>query len=208
MNDFFIKVIKNPFVVNLILMAAVSGLVVCGVLKWLEHYTLHNEAVLVPDVKGLPVDEAAVFIQNNGLRYDVIDSVFSKQVAPGAIVEIIPSAGAKVKEGRTLFLTINAMTAQMADIPEVEDLSFRQAYALLKSRGFSTIETEYVPGDYKDLAIGIESGERLLLPGEKIPLTTPLVLKVSSGEDEMPTDSLSNDIEPVTPLNSDTERWF
>lgn len=42
----------------------------------------------------------------------------------------------------------------MAVIPEVEDLSFRQAYALLRARGFSSVEIEYVPGDYKDLAMG------------------------------------------------------
>lgn len=189
-------------------MVVVSGAVIYGVLKWLDHYTHHNQAVIVPDIKGLSVDEAAIFIQNSGLRYNVIDSVFSKQVAPGAIVEIIPGVGAKVKEGRILFLTINATTSQMADIPEVEDLSFRQAYALLKSRGFSNIETEYIPGDYKDLAIGVEMNGRILEVGEKILLTAPLVLKVSSGEAEIVTDSLSVDIEPVTPLDSEVESWF
>ncbi|WP_277464491.1 PASTA domain-containing protein [Parabacteroides sp. PF5-6] len=189
-------------------MAVVSGAVIYGVLKWLDHYTLHNKAVIVPDIKGLSIDEAAIFIQNNGLRYNVIDSVFSKNVAPGAIVEIIPGVGAKVKEGRILFLTINATTSQMADIPEVADLSFRQAYALLKSRGFVNIETEYVPGDYKDLAIEVEANGRVLLPGEKTLLTAPLILKVSSGEAEMPNDSLSVDIEPITPLDSDVETWF
>ncbi|MDF9829280.1 hypothetical protein M2133_000608 [Parabacteroides sp. PF5-6] len=208
MKNFFIKVLKNPYVINLIIMAVVSGAVIYGVLKWLDHYTLHNKAVIVPDIKGLSIDEAAIFIQNNGLRYNVIDSVFSKNVAPGAIVEIIPGVGAKVKEGRILFLTINATTSQMADIPEVADLSFRQAYALLKSRGFVNIETEYVPGDYKDLAIEVEANGRVLLPGEKTLLTAPLILKVSSGEAEMPNDSLSVDIEPITPLDSDVETWF
>lgn len=208
MKNFFIKVLKNPYVINLIIMAVVSGAVIYGVLKWLDHYTLHNKAVIVPDVKGLSIDEAAIFIQNNGLRYNVIDSVFSKNVAPGAIVEIIPGVGAKVKEGRILFLTINATTSQMADIPEVADLSFRQAYALLKSRGFVNIETEYVPGDYKDLAIEVEANGRVLLPGEKTLLTAPLILKVSSGEAEMPDDSLSVDIEPITPLDSEVETWF
>ncbi|MDL2222383.1 PASTA domain-containing protein, partial [Parabacteroides sp. OttesenSCG-928-N08] len=61
----------------------------------------------------------------------MIDSVFSKDVAPGSVVELVPKAGSKVKEGRIVFVTINALTAQMGRIPEVEDLSFRQAYALL-----------------------------------------------------------------------------
>ncbi len=185
----------------------VSGVIIYGVLKWLDVYTHHNKAVLVPDVKGLAIEEAGAFIENSGLRYNVIDSVFSKDVPQGAIVELIPSAGSKVKKGRILFVTINATTSQMAEIPEVEDLSFRQAYAILKSRGFTNIETKYVPGIYKDLALGIEMNDRLLTPNEKVLLTAPLVLKISSGE-STPVDSLTDDLEAIAPLDSEVERWF
>ena len=51
--------------------------------------------------------------------------------------ELIVKSGLSVKEGQIVFVTINALTSQMAVIPEVEDLSFRQAYALLRARGFS-----------------------------------------------------------------------
>lgn len=136
MNNFFVKLIKNPYVLNLLLAVVVTCGLIYGALKWLDHYTRHNEAVVVPDVKGLKIEEAAEFFKNNNLRYNVIDSVFSKDVEPGAIVELSPLAGSKVKEGRIVFITVNALTSQMATIPEVEDLSFRQAYALLKARGF------------------------------------------------------------------------
>lgn len=140
MNNFFVKLIKNPYVLNLLLAVIVACGLIYGTLKWLDKYTRHNEAVVVPDVKGLRVEEAAEFFKNNNLRYNVIDSVFSKDVSPGAIVELVPSAGSKVKEGRIVFITVNAMTSQMATIPEVEDLSFRQAYALLRARGFENVE--------------------------------------------------------------------
>lgn len=188
-------------------MVVVSFVVIWGVLKWLDVYTHHNKAVIVPDVKGLPIEEAGAFLQNSGLRYNVIDSVFSKDVAPGAIVEIIPTAGSKVKEGRILFVTINATTSQMAEIPEVEDLSFRQAYAILKSRGFTNIETKYVPGVYRDLALGIEMDGRTLAANEKVLLTSPLILKVSSGEPES-IDSLEAETQPIAPLDSEVESWF
>ena len=96
----------------------------------------------------------------------------------------------------------------MAVIPEVEDLSFRQAYALLRARGFSSVEIEYVPGDYKDLAMGVELNGRTLLKGEHVPLTARLVLKVSSGDPNMLPDSLTLDSIPVEPLDSDIENWF
>lgn len=209
MKDFLAKVLTNPFVFNLLLAIAVAGAAIYGVLHWLDSYTRHNQAVVVPDVKGLKLEEAVAFFESNGLRYTVIDSVFSKEVAPGSIVELVPNVGSKVKEGRIVFITINAMTSQMATIPEVEDLSFRQAYALLKARGFNAIETKYIPGDFKDLAMAVEWNGRMLHKGEHVPLTASLTLVVSSGDAEvMPDDSLPGDNAPVESLNSEEENWF
>ena len=198
MKDFLVKLIKNPYVLNLLLAVVVACALVFGTLKWLDSYTRHNEAVVVPDVKGLGMEEAAEFFKNSNLRYNVIDSVFSKDVKPGAIVELVPMAGSKVKEGRIVF------------VPEVEDLSFRQAYAILRARGFEKIEIEYVPGDFKDLALGVELHGRALQKGEHVPLTAPLVLKVSSGDAEMSADSLGlpDDSVPVESLDSEEENWF
>lgn len=207
MNNFLAKLIKNPFVINFLLMFAVLALVVFGTLKWLDQYTHHNEVVVVPDVKGLNMDEAVSFFENNGLRYNIIDSVFSKDVAPGTIVELMPVAGSKVKEGRIVFVTLNALSSQMAGVPDVSDMSFRQAYALLRARGFEAVEIEYVPGDFKDLVIAVELRGRPLKSEEKVPLTSQLVLKVSNGEDEVLSDSLDLE-EPVRELNSEDENWF
>ena len=211
MNNFFVKLIKNPYVLNLLLAVVVTCGLIYGTLKWLDKYTRHNEAVVVPDVKGLKMEEAAEFFKNNNLRYNVIDSVFSKEVEPGAIVELVPAAGSKVKEGRIVFITVNALTSQMATIPDVEDLSFRQAYALLRARGFESVEIEYVAGDFKDLAVSVELRGKTLEKGEHVPLTAPLVLKVSSGDPNFSADSLSLDslsVMPVESLDSEEENWF
>ncbi|HIX75700.1 MAG TPA: PASTA domain-containing protein [Candidatus Parabacteroides intestinipullorum] len=208
MKDFLLKLIKSPIVVNLLLAIILTIAIIIGTLQWLDHYTLHNEAVVVPDVKGLTLDEADEFFKNSKLRYNVVDSVFSKDVAPGAIVELVPVAGSKVKENRIVFVTINAQTSQMGKIPEIQDLSFRQAYALLRSIGFSSVEIEYVAGEYKDLAVAVELNQRPLSKGEYVPLNAPLTLKISSGDPNMQPDSLSLDSIPVEPLDSDVENWF
>lgn len=209
MKDFLTKLIKNPFVLNLLLAGVVVCVLIWGTLHWLDHYTRHNEAVVVPDVKGLELEEAAEFFKSNKLRYNVIDSVFSKEVKPGAIVELVPAAGSKVKEGRIVFVTVNAFTSQMATIPEVEDLSFREAYARLRARGFENIEIEYVPGDFKDLAIAVTRDGRILERGEHVPLKAALVLRVSSGEEEIiPADSLLLENPPAQSLETEEENWF
>ena len=208
MSNIVVRFFKNPFFINIVLVILVSCGIVFGVLDWLDSYTRHNQAVIVPDVKGLELDEAAHFFEENHLRYNVIDSVFSNDVAPGAIVELVPGVGSKVKEGRIVFVTINALTSQMVKIPEIEDLSFRQAYALLRARGIDSVKIEYVPGIYKDLTMGVELNGRSLMQGELIPLTSRLVLKVSSGDPNFVPDSLALDSIPVEELNSEIENWF
>lgn len=206
----FSKFIKNPIVLNLMLAVVITLALIIGTLAWLDKYTRHNKAVVVPDVKGLTVEKAAEFFRNNGLRYDVVDSVYSKDVTPGAIVELLPSAGSKVKEGRTVYVTVNAKTSQMAVLPEVEDLSFRQAYALLKASGFTNINIIYKPGEYKDLVLGVTANGHAVAVGKFIPLTMHLELLVSSGEKEIvdDTDSIPSDVHESDVTGSEEENWF
>ncbi len=188
------------------------------VLKGLKIYTHHNTAIIVPDVKGLQLDEAAVFFENSELRYIVIDSVYTKDVPPGAIIDIVPATGSKVKEGHIIFVTVNAKTEQTAPVPDVADLSFRQAYALLQSRGFSSVDILYVSGRYRDLAIGVELRGVLLKPGDKVPVAAKLVLKVSNGgsgseSDEndtipLPADAPEPSSEKASSTSSENEKWF
>ncbi len=209
MNNIFMKLIKNPYVLSLMLAITITCGLVFGTLEWLNHYTRHNEAVIVPDVKGLKIEEAAEFLTNSHLRYQINDSVFARDVEPGVIVELTPAVGSKVKEGRIVFITVNALTSQMATIPAVADLSLRQAYALLKAQGFENIEIEYVLGEYRDLAISVDIGDRVLKEHELIQLSAPLILKVST--DVPPVDSLAIDslsAMPVQALESDDEKWF
>lgn len=209
---------RMPIVLHVLLIGGVLCLLSAITLQALRGYTLHNQAIVVPDVKGLQLEEASTFFENNDLRYTVIDSVYTKDVPPGAIYEMVPGAGSKVKEGRIIFVTLNARTAQTASVPDVADLSFRQAYALLQSKGFTSIEILYVSGRYRDLALGIELRGHLLKPGERVPVAARLVLKVSDGgsaPDAASGDSIDTSPESSRPHTEETtsspsenEKWF
>ena len=175
------KIIRQPVFVHFISAFIVFCIFIFLVLKGLNVYTRHNQAILIPDVKGLLMEEASVFLENKGLRYIVIDSVYTKDVKPGGIQEIIPAIGSKVKKGRILFITINAHTAQMAAIPDIIDQSLRQGEALIKVQGFTSVEIKYVNGPYRDLIIGVEYQGNDLNPGELVPLSAALILKVGDG---------------------------
>ena len=112
---------RLPVVVHIFLAAIALWLLSLMVLKSLDVYTRHNESIVVPNVKGKTPEEAHREIRKIGLRYIVLDSIYSKDMAPGAIVEVVPAIGSKVKKDRILYLTINARTAQMAIVPDVTD---------------------------------------------------------------------------------------
>ncbi|MDR2914704.1 MAG: PASTA domain-containing protein [Tannerella sp.] len=206
MKSFFDKIFKLPVYIHILAVLTVACITIYIVLKGIDSYTNHNQAVHVPDVRGLQIEDAVPFLQQYMLRYEVVDSIYSKDVTPGAIVELMPEVNSKVKKNRTIYITINAKTEETAPIPEIADISYRQAYALLKARGFMDVEWKYVTGEYRDLTIGVEYGGQMVNSGTRVPLTAKLILVISDGN-ILPHEGGSA-IEEEPEITEDDESWF
>jgi beta-lactam-binding protein with PASTA domain len=179
------KIFKNSYIKNLLLAVLIVFVLLFAVLNWLEIYTRHGEEVEVPNVKGLLVERAEPLFTGKNLYCQIIDSTYSKSTVPGSIIETIPPIGSKVKRGRTIYLKINSFTARLVSVPDVKDISQREAMAKLQSLGFEKVEIRVVPGAYRDLVVGLGSRGISLEFGDKIPINTPLYLLVSSGTEEV-----------------------
>ena len=171
---------KNIYAKNIFLAIFVIILLFSGLKWWLGIYTRHGQAVTVPDVRGLSIQEATGHFKSCNLNFEVVDSVYNKNSKPGAIVETIPTAGTKVKEHRNIYITINAKSSLTSIVPEIRGSS-RQAIAILKTAGFSDIQIKPVLSEYKDLALGLEYKGRELNAGERLPSNSRLVLLVGDG---------------------------
>ncbi len=200
---------------HLLAMALVLVAVVYGVLSWLDVYTRHGEAVVVPDVKGISVQEAETLFRDKGLRYVVSDSNYVKTLPAGSILEHTPDAGMKVKEGRIIYLTINTLSIPLQVVPHVADnSSLRQAEARILAAGFKLEALEYIEGE-KDWVYGVKYKNRELSVGEKAPMGATLTLLVGKGDaSEQASDSLANAVsEPVSRVEQEgnsalDESWF
>ena len=106
-KEFFSFKSNRFFWLNLVAMIIVVIAIALGTLQWLDNYTRHGEAVVVPNVKGLPMRQAENEIYKQSLKAVAIDSSYVKGMPPGAILEQNPAGGSKVKKGRTVYLTIN-----------------------------------------------------------------------------------------------------
>lgn len=216
-KDFFSFKRNSYFWLNLLAMVVVLFGVLFGVLQWLDHYTRHGEAVVVPDVKGMRVVQAEALFRNRGLSCQVVDSSYRKDLTPGCIIDYTPVAGQKVKEGRVIYLTINTLSIPPKQIPDVADnSSLRQAEARLLASGFKLAGIDTVRGE-PDWVYGVKYEGRLLNRGEAVPTGAALVLVVGNGDGggfPLLNDSLAIDSSAVKPATimpeetKDDDSWF
>ena len=145
--DFLRFLITKKFLRHLGLAAALVIILLLGTLVWLKIYTHHGQAITVPNLAGLTVDEVEDVTSSRRLRYEVVDSVFSTEMPRGTVLKQNPKANSRVKKNRKIFLTMNAVNLEMVSMPRMVGLSIRQARLALQNAGLILGEIEYRP-DY------------------------------------------------------------
>lgn len=213
-KEFFSFRTNRFFWLNILAMPVVLILLVFATLRWLDSYTHHGEAVVVPDVKHKPLSEAQKILSAQGLQSVVADSTYVKTLPPGCVLEYNPSMNQKVKLGRTIYLTVNTTNVPLVDLPDVADnSSLREAEARLLAAGFKLMPNDTVPGD-KDWVYGVKFEGRVLGLKEKVPQGAFLTIVVGDGlvstevfRDTLATDSVSESQE-VKESGAADESWF
>ena len=182
----FVRKIFSPIIwLNLLGMAALVGLVGFATVWWMKDYTRHGIGVTVPSLKGKLIRDAMIELTDLQLEGVVIDSTYSKKLAPGIVLDQTPGPGAHVKAGRQIYITINAKTEPTLPIPNIiENCSVREAEAKLQALGFRLGPCEYIEGQ-KDWVLGVKCRGRNIHAGERVPLTTPITLVVGNSEIEV-----------------------
>lgn len=74
------------------------------------------------------------FVSGKDIEYEIVDSVYNDKLPKGWVgLERGRKPAATVKQGRTIYLTVNARVNKKVAMPRSIDLSLRQAKSLLES---------------------------------------------------------------------------
>jgi len=160
--------ISRIFLINLIIAIALVAAIITVTLSSLKSYTHHGISYNVPDLSGMTYNEAKELAEANQLKVELLDSVHDKTVRPGAVVDQVPAAHQQVKEGRLIYLTINASEAEMVTIPKLTDISFRQAQVLLDNCGLTIDSISYQPSEYTDLVLSAYQEGKAINEGDRL----------------------------------------
>ena len=166
---------------NLLAGVVVVILAIVALVIGLRSYTEHGKEKSVPDITSLYLEEAKIVLEADGLRLEVIDSTYSKKAPLGTIVEQNPRANAKVKNGRTVYVIQNAKMRRPVLLPELHDVSLRQAQTSLRAMGIEVDSIVYEPSTYRDIVLDVRMGDSILVAGSRLEEGSRVVLIVGMG---------------------------
>ncbi len=147
----------------------------------LQMYTRHGEEVTVPDLADMSIKQVEQKLSSNNLKYKVTDSTFVVGRKPGIVLGQYPKANHKVKEGRKIFLTVNAVEAPRVKMPELIDKSLRYAQMQLKNMGLIVGEITKKPDLAKDAVLQQEFNGTAIEAGTEIFKGSTIDLIVGDG---------------------------
>ena len=180
--NFFNKSDYKFLGINLFLAIVVVIIILVCLIAYLRRYTQHGIEVEVPNIRGLVIEEAETLIGEQELRLVVIDSTYSDKVPFGTIVEQDPKPNSHAKHGRAVYVTINATTKRQVVMPNLQDISYRQAETTLRGLGLRVDSVyDYEPSMYRDLVLDVKCNGVSVPPGEKLAVGSKVRLVVGFG---------------------------
>lgn len=142
-------------------------------------YVNHGETLRVPVVVGLPLDSARRALQDSGFVPIESDTRPDAQAPVGTVVGQNPDAGAVVKNGRRVYLTISGGEVQVI-MPALRGRSVRDAKFTLERSGLRIGDVEYTASEaYPENTIVDQS----IQPSMKVPKGTDVRVVVSRGRE-------------------------
>ena len=178
----FIK--TKDFFKHLIIAIVLAVVIFTSSFMFLNIYTQHGDSFPLPNFKKMTFKEARQVAEEYDLVVEVSDSVYQDDWPKGTVVKQNPPAKFHVKQGRTIFLTMNATTKEMVKMPNVVGVSHRHAKAILNNSGLRVGKLIHVP----DIAVNNVLKQRVdgeeVKPGKLIPKSTEVDLVVGKGSNQ------------------------
>lgn len=120
------------------ILALVHVLVIGGTIYYLDSYTRHGEKIEIPNMVGMNVRNIASLIEEQDLKFEVVDQVYKPKLAEGTIVSQDPgptkTTSVFVKGERTIRLRVSKRVS-LVEMPNLVNKSERFATIILKNRG-------------------------------------------------------------------------
>ncbi len=179
---FFYFLSQKKFYIHLLIAIALGFIFLWVVLISLDAFTRHGDVYIVPDFRGQTVD--SIKKQNYEEFFDliVLDSVYDRVLEKGSVILQHPHPGSKVKQDRHIYLTIVSEMPETVMMPNLKNLSLRQALVTLESLNLKVGRLEYVEYFARNAIVDQVIEDEPVEPGTEIEVGSSIDLQVGKGE--------------------------
>lgn len=139
-------------------------------------YTNYNEGLTVPDITKMEVEQATQRLEEIGLRYEVVERRANDLYPPNYVLDQAPEGRSIVKPNRKIYLTVNSSVTPTIEVPEVVDLSLRNAQIQLQSQGLEVGAIDYASSRFQNTVLS-----QSIAAGTTVETGTAVNLVVSDG---------------------------
>lgn len=185
------------FFKNLFFALVIVILFLVGFVKFLDFSTNHGEEITVANLSKMKLEVAEEKLDEEGLEVFLLDTVdFRPEFPPYSIVEQDPIAGSKVKNGRKIYVKLNAGGYAMVTFPDLKNKTFRQAANALRALGLVEGELKYEANIAKDIVLGLSYNGKPVKAGDKLMKNSKIDFVLGDGKDmfnDSDLDSLQNE---------------
>lgn len=153
-------------------------------LQFLGFRTNHGEEIPVPDLAKMQLEIAEEKLSEAGLELILLDTVdFQSDMPPFSVVEQDPKAGNTVKNGRKIYVKINAGEFNDVIIPAFKDKTYRQILANIKALGLKEGKITYKPHLAKDIVLQVLQDGKNIKAGDKVKKNSTLDFVLGDGKE-------------------------
>ena len=132
---------------------------------------------------GYDVSEIQEIMDDNKLRYEVLDSSkFFVNIPNYSVISQIPKELESVKKNRKIYLNVNPKDFQKVSLPNIIQITKRNAESILIALGFKVKDYTYVDNIGKDMVLDVLFDGEKILPGQKIPMNSEVDLILGNGK--------------------------
>ena len=172
------------FFKNLLIALVIVVVFLIAFVKFLDFKTNHGEEITVPNLAKMKLDVAEEKLDEEGLEVFLLDTVeYRPEFPPYTIVEQDPISGSKVKDGRKIYVKLNAGGFAMVTFPDLKDKTFRQAANTLRALGLVEGNLKYVPNLAKDIVLEVSCNGKPVKKGDKLMKNSKIDFVLGDGKD-------------------------
>ncbi|MCV6631461.1 MAG: PASTA domain-containing protein [Flavobacteriaceae bacterium] len=173
---------RNVLVRHLVLAGILVLLLLMGVARWLNSTTNHGDFIEVPDFAQKSVIDVERMAADANLRIKIVDSAnYNPKFPRFSITEQNPEAGTHVKKNRMIYVKVNPSNYKKVSVPNVIQVTKRNAVAKLKAVGLIVDKITYKDFVGKDMVFYIKYKGKNIGEGDRIPKMSKVELVCGNG---------------------------